>query len=340
MSKDEALQAADTWFGLDNDALQPGDIVLTTSPHKMSATIRFLTLGSFSHAMLFVGDHSVLEAPGENQRVRSRNIQRIFFRSRAHCKVLRGYDFDQIDGMNVVMSVRTKVGTIYSVPEAKKVLRRPNYSAEEWNTQFCSRLVAQAYHESGIEIVRNPDYCSPADIDRSNSLFEVRNALREVQQEEYEEFSKPSPSLELSESSMDEIFNEVKVLCGASIQTIEQLTQVLELAPLYDEQVTRIIHNSGYLNCWRLEKEENPELYDYSIFNAKFPDKDWQNWWGASRLNAIGGVNHQAISLASFRSKQLQQPLQYFALMIALYENLADIENERLAVYQQAYVAT
>ena len=76
-------------YTLNTDVLQKGDIILTTSKNKVSNIIRVITLGPFSHAMIYLGGDSCSDAGGPGIRVSSNNTQRIFFDSPEHCCVLR-----------------------------------------------------------------------------------------------------------------------------------------------------------------------------------------------------------------------------------------------------------
>src|SRR3546814_14814957 len=65
---------------LNEEVLQPGDIVLVTQRGGVSSTIRAFTLSDISHAMVYIEDRSVIDArPGGG---RSANTQRRVFEDR------------------------------------------------------------------------------------------------------------------------------------------------------------------------------------------------------------------------------------------------------------------
>ena len=76
-------------YTLNSANLERGDIILTTSKDRLSNVIRIVTFGPFSHAMLYLGGGSCIDAGGPETRVSAHNIQRIFFDSPKHCSVLR-----------------------------------------------------------------------------------------------------------------------------------------------------------------------------------------------------------------------------------------------------------
>jgi hypothetical protein len=55
---------------------------------------------------------------------------------------------------------------------------------ENSNRTFCSRLVALVFHESRIDIVHNPDYCSPDVFLSSNLLVYVTPSLQPFNEED------------------------------------------------------------------------------------------------------------------------------------------------------------
>jgi len=59
---------------LDSNRLRIGDIILTADRTLLSKGIRQVTGGSFSHAMLYVADHSYIHSDGGG--VHSGNTQR------------------------------------------------------------------------------------------------------------------------------------------------------------------------------------------------------------------------------------------------------------------------
>ncbi len=55
--------------------IQPADIVLTTTPERLSQTIRKVIGSDISHAMICVGNSSVIDSTGDG--VHARNLQRL-----------------------------------------------------------------------------------------------------------------------------------------------------------------------------------------------------------------------------------------------------------------------
>ncbi len=166
---------------LDEASLKVSDIILTTTTAAVSKAIRLATRSDISHAMVYVQDHSVIDATGEG--VQARNTQRLFFEDDCFVYALRlraGLTEEQVQA--ICTFVRGQIGTQYSKKEA---IRTALGGAQEWTRkQFCSRLVDQAYAAAGIKLVDNPHFCSPADLKASPVLTEVQNATIPVTAEQ------------------------------------------------------------------------------------------------------------------------------------------------------------
>ena len=72
---------------LDEASLKVSDIILTTTTAAVSKAIRLATRSDISHAMVYVQDHSVIDATGEG--VQARNTQRLFFEDDCFVYALR-----------------------------------------------------------------------------------------------------------------------------------------------------------------------------------------------------------------------------------------------------------
>jgi len=72
---------------LRSNALKVGDVILTTTAAKISKAVRLGTFGAISHAMVYVEDHSVIDATGDG--VQARNTQRLLFEDDSPVYALR-----------------------------------------------------------------------------------------------------------------------------------------------------------------------------------------------------------------------------------------------------------
>lgn len=170
------------------EGLQPGDIILTSGPSLVSASIQLMTLAPVSHAAIYVRDGKVVEAVGSGVRVRlldelvaeetvalvlrypelsaeqARNISDYALK-----KAGTGFNFLGVT-LHMPFSVKRRVCELPLVPSAVRdaCLRSIgviHYLAVSESQLFCSQLVLQAYRNAGVPITdADPRLISPADI--------------------------------------------------------------------------------------------------------------------------------------------------------------------------------
>jgi uncharacterized protein YycO len=170
------------------DALQPGDIILTSAPTLRSVGIRLMTLSSVSHAALYVGDGRVVEAVGSG--VHERPLDELL-REENVALVLRYPKLSRDDQLKILDYARQKTGARFSYFGAtlhlpfsvtRRVCELPllpgavrdrclrsvgvlSYAAATESQLFCSQLVMQAYQSAGAPVTdADARLITPADI--------------------------------------------------------------------------------------------------------------------------------------------------------------------------------
>lgn len=121
---------------LKESSLRVGDIILTTSPEKISKLIRKGTGSDISHAMIYVQAHSVIDATGKG--VHARNTQRLHYDDDLAIHVYwmrRG--LTDAEALRITNHARAAVGTEYTVGEALQLVRQKRKPPTR--KQFCSR---------------------------------------------------------------------------------------------------------------------------------------------------------------------------------------------------------
>jgi hypothetical protein len=311
-----------------NDAvLKPGDIVLTTTTAAVSKTIRIATRSDISHAMVSAADRSVIDATSEG--VHARNTQRLFFEEECSVHVLRLRAGISDTQLAVVLTyIRGHIGTQYSTKEAMLSVLG---GAHEWtNKQFCSRLVAQAFSSAGIQLVPDPNFCSPADLKSSPLLESVPSPTLTVTAEEaaFWEDREDVPQ------RMRDAIN--MVLRGArekdpNIQTFDDLHSHLVSHPEHDNDFCRLLEASGYLLIWKIELEKNPWQYDLDLMSAE-PAGPIEDYCWSVLKNEEVGPNRYVVNRGGYKLFSLQCDLNFFRVMLELYERLAELHRRRVDV--------
>jgi len=320
---------------LNHDCLQQGDIILTTTTAAVSKTIRFATRSDISHAMLYVADCSVIDAT--NECVQSRNTQHYFLEDECAVHVMRlrgGLLPATMDA--VCTSVRKKVGTQYSIPEAMKCVTG---GSEQWSRkQFCSRLVAQAFAEAGINLVDDVNYCSPDDLKRSPLLIEVPDSTVSVTKEEVEFWERRKDVTKEMRDTTNTLLDGARKR-NSRIQTIQDMIEHLKYHQDDDLCFSTLLERSGYLSVLSTEKAKNPWQYDLSLLTQTLTpdlartycesilrgrDEEWRRFEG----------NRSAM-------KQILQHynLRFFQKMLKLYEDLVEAHLSRVAVAESWFTA-
>jgi hypothetical protein len=144
--------------------IQPGDIVLTTTPERLSQRIRKVTGSNISHAMICVGKSSVIDSTGEG--VHARNLERLILEPSCAGYVLRPVNpltTDQL--ISVISFVRAEVGTRYTMAGAAKSVLAGFVAA-------LTMLTQPPVHDVGVDAVFESDGCN-----RGASLAALTNSL-------------------------------------------------------------------------------------------------------------------------------------------------------------------
>jgi Permuted papain-like amidase enzyme, YaeF/YiiX, C92 family len=313
---------------LDIDKLETGDIILTRSNSDISQLVRRLTKSEFSHAILYVGVSSCIDSDGYG--VQSQNIQRLLYENKSDVKVLRLKETDDRNEIpNAIVFARQKIGTEYSIDEAKVALLKKEIEAKEPNRQFCTRFVAQAFESAGIRLVENPDYCNPEELLKSQLLIEVEDPLRKANDAEIEFANSESP-LKKQQEIHNMIFNNARKLSGADIQTFEQLSKYVLENPDKEPEITKIIKDSGYLTMWQMDTESKPWHYDSKLFVEyyKHPRQivDVALFFATTEKETR---NRFEITLEALEFGYLFYQQEYFAIQIELYHKLIELSLQR-----------
>ncbi|MFP9454981.1 YiiX/YebB-like N1pC/P60 family cysteine hydrolase [Pectobacterium brasiliense] len=238
--------------------------MLTGGKSIQGITVKIFTLSKFSHAMVFVGG-TLIHSDGGG--VYSKNPQRMLFPKRSHVKVLRMKNKLTIPQQDSIKNhARSLVGTVYSTLEAALVL--VPFKLELSERQFCSRLVAQCYAQAGITLVKNKDFCTPAQFDNPKLFDEVIEAVRLATQDDINFTKSRDVNLETQVDTIN-MLTKIREKYGKRIQTIKDVFKLLLNKPESDVDITRIALDSGYFEHAEVDMEVNPWRYSEYDFIEK-----------------------------------------------------------------------
>jgi hypothetical protein len=315
---------------LREEALKTGDIILTTTTAAVSKAIRLATKSDISHAMIYVHDHSVIDATAEG--VQARSTQRLFFEDYCSVHVLRLRRDLPADQVKAVCNyVRAQVGAQYATKEALRTALR---GARQWTRkQFCSRLVAQAYASVGLMLVDDPNFCSPAELKDSPLLIEVQNATVAVSAEDAAVWEGRDDIPQLMRDAVNAILDGARTK-NKDIQNFDDLHRHLMAHPVDDEYFCDLLRTSGYLTVWKIEKKKNPWQYDIDLmpgFSAGAPPGIEEYCWSVVS-GEVDGPNRFVVNRGRYVLFAKQYGLRFFQITAELYEHLAALHRARLQV--------
>ena len=169
-------------------ALQPGDIILSSTNGITSLGIRAVTVSPVSHAALYLGDDTIAEAVGAGIRVRSTadfaadESTIVAFRypgiTPAHTNAMRTFAQAQVgkkyNTAGVVLQAPfTLQRQFCELPLVPSLVRDAcirgiaaiQLGASKNDRFFCSQLVLEAYRHAGLPLTNaDPRLVSPADL--------------------------------------------------------------------------------------------------------------------------------------------------------------------------------
>ena len=132
--------------------------------------------------------------------------------------------------------------------------------------QFCSRLVAQAYAENGIDLVDNSDFCTPNELLKSERLVRIADATVDIAEEEFQAWQTFPSGLELMRKSTNHILDGARKV-DSSIQNLSDVDKLVLEYSEFDETIKQLYVESGFLEVWKIDHETNPWHYDATLMN-------------------------------------------------------------------------
>lgn len=207
-------------FVFNEPVMQPGDILLMNTYESQR---RLMPGCRYDHAAIYLGDAFLMEADGTG--VVMNHIYSYAFREKEHGRILRLKKSSPRIIEDVLFWIRSRMAMEFGTQQARMVNAFKNTEqVEHSNRTFCSRLVAQAYHQGGIDIVKNPDFCSPDDFLLSGCFEKIEPSLQTFTEEMTLTVMNGQNERNNSEwnTCLAEMFQEFSKFYGDDIQTMDQ----------------------------------------------------------------------------------------------------------------------
>lgn len=245
--------------------LQRGDIIIDREDTDESRKIRRFTHSDYSHARLYVND-SVMEANGLG--VQSVNPQRILYDNPDDVVVLRCEEITEEQKIKACLFARSEFAKEYGLNGSD-------------NTQYCFRLVAEAYQYAGIEITKTPSRCNANDFLNSEKLEVVPDMVREASEKDLEialgeGVLKDKGHYNKQTEAATDMFTSIRAFVqenggeAASIQDDDRLFLFLVENPQFDKGVVEILRGHEYLQLWKEHERTHPWELDAAQLLSKY----------------------------------------------------------------------
>lgn len=311
--------------------LLPGDIILTRDHNDpLSNRVMEATNSEFSHAMLYVGGSSFIDA--EN-RVEAQNLQRCLFDSPLDTCVLRiKSEFispQMID--RAIMYARSVVGNPYSLRDAIRLEKGHTEGATE-NSQICTRLVAKAYDYSGLKIVDNVEMCTPQQLLESKYVTVQRNFLKKATDDDLE-FITTHNVIDDMIAATEKLFDSLQKYNDGKICDMDALFKYVLENPEDDENIARLLKESGYLNVYKKDEEFNKYNYEVNAFIKYYGENAYNGAIKSLQINqdGIGRYQQQYHVIKELYEKNGSKSL-FLKLMTDLYEQIVFQYKKRIMI--------
>lgn len=315
------------------DSVQPGDILFTARPGKISKLIRSATGGDVSHAMICVQHSSFIDSTDEG--VLARNLRRELFEDDEHVfhfRLKRAVAPETI--AKIVDFARAEIGARYSVREAMRsvaAVKRPRS-----RRQFCSRLVARVYQRAGIDLVPDADYCSPEDLRRSPLLTEIPVETEIVSDEEMRRLDGQGDLISATHKAQNFVLDVARSI-DPDVENFDDLTSLVICNPDADRPIANALQECGYLDLWKMDVEAHPWRYDRTLIDQMVSSEQMsilREYCIGTVKEVYSGGRRYASNLVQLRELQKRYPRSTFDLQVGLYEVLVrNDQNRRDAAY-------
>lgn len=247
--------------------LQRGDIIIDREDSDESRKIRKFTHSDYSHARLYV-NASVMEANGLG--VQSVNPQRLLYDSPDDVVVLRCKEITNEQKIKACLFARSEFAKEYSLSGSD-------------NTQYCFRLVAEAYQYAGIEIAKTSTRCNANDFLNSEKLEVVQDMVREATEKDLaiahgDGVLKDKGHYNKQTEVAVDMFSKIRAFVqenggdAASIQDDGRLFSFLVENPKFDTGIAEILRGHEYFQLWKEHERTHPWELNVAQLLSKFGD--------------------------------------------------------------------
>ncbi|UOO99993.1 YiiX/YebB-like N1pC/P60 family cysteine hydrolase [Kingella potus] len=314
------------------DQLKAGDIILTAENSLISKGVRCATNSQFSHVMMMINQSSYIHAISSG--VQSGNIQRLIIEKPEYIRVLR-LNKSEIDLENIISYLRKNISKPYSVSNAINAKFKIPFDFNSLETKrYCSQLVALAYEEAGIKLVKDANHCTPKEIAQSKNLIDVYIELTSLQdpiidQNYLNQIFQPNLLDEFAKIENNAV-NEVSKLSKTKLSRYS-ITDFLCKNPNYDNKFVEVFDKHNYFEFYNKFKQANKYRYgDFQEFVQGLNKQDPGEEVARLRKMAEELTTFHENALVVVKQNYQHFPLHFFKKEVELQKNLCEMYGQLL----------
>jgi len=341
---------------LNHNKLREGDIILTKSSDDISRRIQKSAGSLFSHAIMFIGNHSFIESNIGGTNFFS--TQRFYFEDSENISVWR---LKKTNSEIINKAVEAARGFSYRGYDLRGVLSlgegakdiSETIGMSEWNKNlFCSQLIGVSYHLAGLDLFPkvNLESFTLYHIENSPFLERVTDFLDTITEQEAKLYSIYGGRFELPENfltqqrALGQKINKViqeeyrKLGIEAPIDFQKAIDDLPSLPnhqrKLADNLISKILKSEGYLDLWETNKKYYPHFFNILELNeAILSDRDFRDFpFLIAQLEDVIGslqktIDFQSKNFIASTNNALAGYITH-AVMAEMYKNFIGLINQ------------
>lgn len=252
-------QANDDLFSTSNPqllqrTLRKGDILLIEGTSRFSTSIKFFTQSTWSHAMLYIGDHLGVEEGVETLCLLEVDIENgvravpLSMYHEQHSRICRPIGLSESEINDVIQFAVSRIGNSYDLknifdlaryliptPPIPTRWRRKAFSlgSGDPTRAICSSLIAQAFQSINYPILPDITYENPSDSKRIDS-YRKMHRRRDPSLFAPRDFD-VSPYFEVIKPIVQNGFNHHNLRWDETVIAQDSITEITEIDTLTEE---------------------------------------------------------------------------------------------------------
>jgi hypothetical protein len=203
-------------------------------------------------------------------------------------------------------------------------------SRRKTRRQFCSRLAAQAFAAAGINLVADPDYCTPQELRESHLLAEVPDVMIEASAEQAKAWEERANIPQLMIDTTNAVLRSARRI-SSDIENLNDIDFHLVAHPQHDAAMRQAYEESGYLTLFRIGK--NPWHYDFDLMKElgnRSGATEYVEWYCRVTIDGAADGRRFRANRQHYQKLSNEMGLTTFHCLAELYGRLSVLHEARV----------